>query len=73
MAQTSVDWLIEQLRGYDDKGYFIFNGVVNSELIEQAKEMHKAECISFSEQWELRCNECNMDSKEQLYDETYKQ
>ena len=41
MKQTAVEWLIEQLRGYDDKGDFIFNGVINSELIEQAKAMER--------------------------------
>lgn len=39
--QTAVEWLVEELRGYDDKGDFIFNGVITSELIEQAKEMEK--------------------------------
>ena len=33
--------------------------------------MHKVDCLSFAEEWELRCNEKNMDSKEQLYDEIY--
>ena len=41
MKQTAVEWLIQELRGTDDKGDFIFQGVINSELIEQAKEMEK--------------------------------
>ena len=41
MRQTAVEWLIQELRGTDDKGDFIFQGVINSELIEQAKEMEK--------------------------------
>ena len=41
MKQTAVEWLIQKLRGCDDKGNFIFNGVINSELINQAKEMEK--------------------------------
>jgi hypothetical protein len=45
MKQTVVEWLVEELRGYDDKGDFIFNGVITSELIEQAKAMHKEEII----------------------------
>jgi hypothetical protein len=36
---TAVKWLIEELRGDDVKGDFIFNGVITSELINQAKEM----------------------------------
>ena len=41
MKQTAVEWLIEELRGPHVKGDFIFNGVITSELIEQAKEMEK--------------------------------
>lgn len=41
MKQTAVEWLIEELRGAHVKGDFIFNGVITSELIEQAKEMEK--------------------------------
>ena len=43
--QTAVEWLIQELRGTDDKGDFIFQGVINSELIEQAKEMEKHQII----------------------------
>jgi hypothetical protein len=42
---TAVEWLIQELRGTDDKGDFIFQGVINSELIEQAKEMEKQQMI----------------------------
>jgi hypothetical protein len=45
MKQTAVEWLIQELRGTDDKGDFIFQGVINSELIEQAKEMEKEQII----------------------------
>ena len=45
MKQTAVEWLIQELRGTDDKGDFIFQGVINSELIEQAKEMEKQQII----------------------------
>jgi len=45
MRQTAVEWLIQELRGTDDKGDFIFQGVINSELIEQAKEMEKQQII----------------------------
>lgn len=38
--QTAVSFLIEQLKGYEDDGKdFLFNGIISSELIEQAKEM----------------------------------
>ena len=40
MAQTSVEWLVEQLMERD----FIKK---NYEIIEQAKEMHKKETIRF--------------------------
>jgi len=43
MKQTAVEWLIEELRGAHVKGDFIFNGVITSELIEQAKEMENKE------------------------------
>ena len=68
MAQTSVDWLVEQINGQS------FNNVtidIPKEIIEEANEMHKEQCVDFAEEWEIRCNEKNMDSKEQLYDEIY--
>ena len=68
MVQTSIDWLIEEFRDTILKEYGELRFL---EIIEQAKEMHKNECISFAEQWEIRCNEKDMDSKEQLYDEIY--
>jgi len=37
---TSIEWLIEELSRDDD---FIFNGIINSELIKEAKQMHKKE------------------------------
>ena len=46
MKQTAVEWLIEELRGAHVKGDFIFNGVITSELIEQAKEMEKEQMES---------------------------
>ena len=69
MALTSVEWLIEQLSS-KHIGFEMYVNA-NKETIEQAKAMHKVDCISFAEQWEKRCNEGNMDSKEQLYDEIY--
>lgn len=41
MKKTAVEWIIKELRGTDDEGDFIFQGVINSELIEEAKEMEK--------------------------------
>ena len=67
--QTSVEWLVEKINRQS------FNNVtidIHKETIEQAKAMHKEDCINFAEQWQERCNEKNMDSKEQLYDEIYK-
>jgi len=46
IMETAVEWLIQELRGTDDKGDFIFQGVINSELIEQAKEMEKEQTIT---------------------------
>lgn len=43
--QTAVEWLIEQLRGTDEQGDFIFNGVITSELIEQTKQVEKNQII----------------------------
>jgi hypothetical protein len=65
MTQTSVEWFLREIGKYMDT----WN--IPDEVIEKAYEMHKEECIAFAEQWELRCNEKNMDSKEQLYEETY--
>lgn len=76
MKQTAVEWLIQKLRGCDDKGNFIFNGVINSELINQAKEMEKEQ---IKESW----NDGNLlgrnghilleyNTGEQYYNETFK-
>ena len=47
MKQTAVEWLIEELRGAHIKGDFIFNGVITSELIGQAKAMEKEQMNNF--------------------------
>lgn len=56
MKQTAVEWLIQELRGTDDKGDFIFQGVINSELVEQAKEMEKQQGYSEEEVIEILLN-----------------
>jgi hypothetical protein len=58
---TAVEWLIQELRGTDDKGDFIFQGVINSELIEKAKRMEKEQMIEMHDK--------GFDSVEQLNDE----
>ena len=75
MKQTAVEWLIEELRGAHVKGDFIFNGVITSELIEQAKEMEKEQIKdAFVECWKSNVPdgiECKLDA-EQYYNETFK-
>lgn len=39
---------------------------------EQAKEIHKADCINFSIEWENRRDDEDIKSKEDLYDLIYK-
>ena len=73
MKQTAVEWLIQELRGTDDKGDFIFQGVINSELIEQAKEMEKQQERSYSEEDMIEFTEWIANSKlhgysKQLYE-----
>ena len=85
MAQTSIETIQEQIEHEMSLLEMDFNnGVQWSMQIFyktlkrirkkgwESKAMHKADCIRFAEQWEIRCNEKNMDSKEQLYDEIYK-
>jgi hypothetical protein len=67
--QTAVEWVLQYLNNVKPNEFCSIEKI--KELLEQAKEMHKVECIAFAEQWEIRCNEKNMDSKEQLYDETF--
>jgi hypothetical protein len=70
--QTSLDFFIEKIVNL--KIGVLFYELQRQDLQDAykiAEEMHKTECISFAEEWEIRCNECNMDSKEQLYDETF--
>ena len=68
MAQTSVEWIYAELVVFMS-GNSDFESA--AELFKHGREMHKADCINFAEEWEIRCNEKNMDSKEQLYDEIY--
>ena len=67
--QTSGEWLENEIY----KLYIRENGELPYlyiiQLIKQAKEMHKAECISFCEKWESGVPH---DSKEDLYDEIFK-
>jgi hypothetical protein len=51
---TAVEWVIQELRGTDDKGDFIFQGVINSELIEQALEMEKQKIEKMYSEEKLR-------------------
>jgi hypothetical protein len=68
MKQTAVEWLIQELRGTDDKGDFIFQGVINSELIEQAKEMEKQQIVEARVKKPLQSE---WDEAEQYYNETF--
>jgi len=83
--QTSVETIEEQIEHEMSKLEMYFNNGVEWSMriffaslkqirnkVWEAKKMHKAECISFAEEWEIRCNEKYMDSKEDLYDEIYK-
>ena len=70
---TAVEWLIEELRGAHVKGDFIFNGVITSELIEQAKEMEKeqiTEAHTFG--YVIGGGKGDLYNPEQYYNETFK-
>lgn len=69
MAQTSVEWLIEQLSS-KHIGFEMYVNA-NKEIIEQAKEMHKEDCINFSIEWENRRDDEDIKDKEDLYDLIY--
>jgi hypothetical protein len=69
---TAVEWLIQELRGTDDKGDFIFQGVINSELIEQALEMEKQQIIDAYEYSYGVASFKTGTTSEQYYNETYK-
>jgi hypothetical protein len=69
MKQTAVDWLVELINGKS------FNKVtidIPKELIEEANEMHKEQCVDLADEWEIRSKYFDMDSKEDLYDKIYK-
>ena len=67
---TAVEWLIEELRGAHVKGDFIFNGVITSELIEQAKEMEKEQ---IRDAWINSLTKGDFNSADEYYNETFKQ
>lgn len=70
--QTSLDFFIEKIVDLMIGLTFYENQRQDlQDAYKQAKAMHKVDCLSFAEEWEIRCNEKNMDSKEQLYDEIY--
>lgn len=75
MKQTAVEWLIQELRGTDDKGDFIFQGVINSELIEQAKEnekqQHKQTWFESTSQFSNEAEMLYKKDFEQYYNETF--
>jgi hypothetical protein len=76
MAQTSVEWYIEQLNIYGDKAFNreITLGefhIKKQELTAQAKEMHKEEmhkCASF---WREKENDIEKTIFEVYYNETF--
>ena len=72
MAQTSVEFIVYELSAII--GPLKTNPMTDLLIVDamkKAMEMHKVDCLSFAEQWEARCNEKDMDSKEQLYNEIY--
>ena len=68
MKQTAVEWLIKELRGTDDKGDFIFQGVITSELLEQAKAMEKQQIVDAAETQTEKSEITGLD----YYNQTYK-
>ena len=63
--QTAVEWLQQSMEihlSHEQKMQY-------EGLFQQAKEMHKAECISFVEKWQ---GIKRWDNKEDLYNHIYK-
>lgn len=68
---TVVEWLIEELKGYEyDGNDFIFNGVITSELIEEAREMEKQQIIEAHLGVDYS-TEGNVNSAKKYYDDKY--
>lgn len=63
MAQTSVEWLFYTMQKTPMNEWY--------KVLEQAKEMHKEDCLNFSIEWENRRDDDDIKSKENLYDEIY--
>jgi hypothetical protein len=70
--QTAVEWLVEQIKGYEyDGNDFVYNGVISSDLIEQAKEMEKQQ---HGKTWDEAIDEdSRYNTFEQLFNQTYNQ
>jgi hypothetical protein len=62
MKQTAVEWLIEELRG-------AHNGVITSELIEQAKEMEKEQ---ITDAYRFGISDEYVIGSQRYYNETFK-
>ena len=69
-TKTAIEWLVQELRGYDDEGDFIFHGVINSELISQAKEIEKQQIIDAYKAAEDECEYFIEEHKWNRYYET---
>jgi hypothetical protein len=73
MKQTAVEWLVEQIKGYEyDGNDFVYTGVISSDLIEQAKQMEKEQIVDAY--WEGGQDVPTHNSTvEQYYAQTYNQ
>ena len=67
MAQTAVEWFVQQLEEYGSDDFKI----IYKKQFEQAKAKEKEQIIDFAKQWEERQNDGNLDTIEMLYKETY--
>jgi hypothetical protein len=71
MAQTSVEWLVEQINGKSLNNVTID---IPKDLIDQAKEMHKRETkTAFNEGNLSAYNSNKIQSAENYYNETFNQ
>ena len=66
--QTAIEWLIEQLECFGNKHELQMSWATVNDLVEQAKEMEKAQIVNAVDGFPLENR--NLDG-EQYYNETY--
>ena len=71
--QTAVEWLKKELEDYGSNSHLSLDWNIFDELCDQAKAMEKEEILHFAKLYDDDLSEGKIRSREELYNETFKQ